>query len=73
MPTNLPGLRVLFAWMFVHPGKKLSFMGNEFAQFIEWDFSKELDWCLLAYDRHPADAGMGKGAQPDVSYRAVVL
>ena len=46
------GLRVLFAWMFVHPGKKLSFMGNEFAQFIEWDFSKELDWCLLAYDRH---------------------
>jgi len=45
-------LRAYFAFMWAHPGKKLLFMGGEFAQFNEWDHDKSLDWHLLEYAPH---------------------
>ncbi len=59
MPGNewekFANLRVLYTYMFTQPGTKLLFMGNEFAQNSEWDFSKSLDWHLLEHESH---AGM---------------
>ncbi|MEO0527548.1 MAG: 1,4-alpha-glucan branching protein GlgB [Bacteroidota bacterium] len=45
-------LRLLFGYMFTHPGTNLIFMGAEFGQTEEWNFQQSLDWHLLQYDFH---------------------
>ena len=44
---QLAGIRGFYAYMLCHPGKVLTFMGTELAQWHEWDFRKALDWYLL--------------------------
>lgn len=45
-------LRLLYTYMFTHPGAKLLFMGNEFAQTNEWNYDSELQWELLQFNSH---------------------
>ena len=45
-------LRALYGFMWAHPGKKLLFMGGEFAQWNEWNHDKALDWGLLEFPQH---------------------
>jgi 1,4-alpha-glucan branching enzyme len=45
-------LRMFYAWMFGHPGKKLLFMGDEFGQWREWNHDRSLDWDLTNLPRH---------------------
>ncbi len=56
MPGDLwqqfANLRLLLAYMFAHPGKKLLFMGGEFGQRAEWTQDRELEWDLLQYPEH---------------------
>ena len=48
-------LRLLYTYMYMHPGAKLLFMGNEFAATTEWNYKTELPWHLLT---HPSHGGM---------------
>jgi 1,4-alpha-glucan branching enzyme len=45
-------LRALYGYMYAHPGKKLLFMGGEFAQEREWNHDRSLDWHLVADPAH---------------------
>ena len=49
---KFPQARAMYTYMYTHPGKKLNFMGGEFAQFREWDEKKEQDWFMLKYPMH---------------------
>ena len=50
--TKFAQLRNLYTYQYGHPGKKLSFMGNELASFDEWNEQKSLPWNLLSYPKH---------------------
>jgi len=60
LPNKMPGdewqrfanLRLLLAWQFTFPGKKLLFQGLEFGQGNEWSHARELDWWMLEYPHH---------------------
>ena len=56
MPGDLwqkfANLRMFYAWMYAHPGKKLLFMGGEFGQWREWNHNQSLDWHLLQFSEH---------------------
>lgn len=49
---QLANLRLFYAWQYAHPGKKLLFMGSEFAQWHEWNENDQLDWALLEHPSH---------------------
>ncbi len=56
MPGDLwqkfANLRLLFTYMWTHPGKKLVFMGGDFGQWLEWNFDTSLQWDLLQWESH---------------------
>ncbi len=56
MPGDLwqrfANLRLLYAYMWTHPGKKLLFMGSDFAQWNEWNYETDLQWDLLQWPSH---------------------
>jgi len=60
MLSKMPGdhwqkfanLRLLYGYMYAHPGKKLMFMGSEFGQWREWDHNQSLDWHLFEQQEH---------------------
>ena len=51
---KLAQVKALYVYMILHPGKKLNFMGNELAEYKEWDESKSLGWDILKYPDHDA-------------------
>jgi 1,4-alpha-glucan branching enzyme len=49
---QMANLRMFYAWMFAHPGKKLLFQGLDIGQSDEWDHNQSVPWHLLDYDEH---------------------
>jgi 1,4-alpha-glucan branching enzyme len=49
---RMANLRLLYSYMWTHPGKKLLFMGGELGQWREWNCDASIDWHLLEYDEH---------------------
>ena len=56
MPGDLwqkfANLRLLYSYMWTHPGKKLLFMGGDFGQWNEWDYDNSLQWDLMQWESH---------------------
>lgn len=57
---KFPQARAMYLFMYMHPGKKLNFMGSEFGQLREWDEGREQDWDILRYPVHDAFFGFMK-------------
>jgi 1,4-alpha-glucan branching enzyme len=63
-PERFAGLRGLYGYQFAHPGKKLLFMGGEFAQWAEWHEDRSLDWHLLRFAGvDGSQTGLHRGVQ----------
>ena len=67
---KLANLRALYAYMWAHPGKKLLFMGSEFAQHAEWSHERSLDWHLLERPAERRRPVAGARPQPPLPRRA---
>lgn len=52
LKTKIDLCRAFYLYMFMHPGKKLSFMGSEFGQIAEWSYDRQLNWGLLKADKN---------------------
>ena len=63
-------LRALYTFMYVHPGKKLMFMGAEIGQWHEWNHDSSIDWHLLDGPAPFGAAALRRRSQPSVSRRA---
>lgn len=50
--NKFAGFRLFMSYMYLHPGKKLNFMTNDIAQWMEWRFYSELEWAGLAHEKH---------------------
>jgi 1,4-alpha-glucan branching enzyme len=51
-PQKMANLRLLFGYLYTHPGKKLVFMGGEIGQWAEWNHEQSIEWHLLQYQSH---------------------